>query len=693
MAAVDITPAAAAVSAEAVVDIKGSDAFQRAIKDRILAYEQVLTMGEVEARKKELRAKANGDQPKETSTEATPKTEDERILNVLRRHNVPGFAMAVLGDGAVPIHYAAFGSRWTQAATAPADHPIRRTFLPDAWADKPIGKETLFQMASVSKPVACMVAMRLVEMGKIELDTDVNVQFERAGSSFRVGFVEGGEEKPSGVTPRRLMCHMAGTTVHGFMGYDRSDAAKGKVVVPDTVGVLEGKGNSSKVGVRLPPGITAVYSGGGTTMLQHLIEAVTGEPFAAVAETLILGPAGMTRSSFLPAPLPADDPASVSPSFLNDGDVATAHTLRLRPYRYGHCVHPELAAAGLWSSAEDMAKLLQNFWKSLNGGEGALTKESAEAMMARQGVEAEKGIGWALEVIEENGSVTFSHGGANCGYSLHAGCNARTGQGLVILINGPPQSPDVWHFMAAVSDAAEKFAGFVLPNRKKAADRVFPPANREKTLADVKLEEKGEKEEKPEDEEKAVGVAELAGRYVTETEGGEAFLGGVVEVAAVEGVEGEVVEVVFVDPKGKEDVRARFVRRAEAVKGDEDYNNPDEPEYDDDDDDEPMQREDEEREAEKKAAAEAEAEKKEEAATEPEKKEEKEAEPVKEDAPVAKGNPNRFVVLPPYKGWTLVVKEEVEKKEGEEDKKKLVLTIADEMKFVKKVDAAAVKEE
>ncbi len=99
------------------------------------------------------------------------------------------------------------------------------------------------------------------------------------------------------VTLRQLLGHVAGTTVHGFPGY-----AAGQPV-PDIDAVLAGRppANTKPVVVDTPPGTVWRYSGGGYTVVQKLIEDVTGRSFAAVLRDEVLQPAGMTASSFRPA--------------------------------------------------------------------------------------------------------------------------------------------------------------------------------------------------------------------------------------------------------------------------------------------------------------------------------------------------------------------------------------------------------
>jgi CubicO group peptidase (beta-lactamase class C family) len=147
---------------------------------------------------------------------------------------VPGLSVAVIDGGEVA---------WTKAWG-----------VKDVEVGDPVTPTTLFQAASISKPVAVMGMLRLVEAGRLDLDEPVG--------SYLSSWAVPGHAFHEPVTLRRLASHTAGTTVHGFPGYPRSAAR------PTTAGVLRGEGNTAAVVVDLEPGTQFRYSGGGTTILQ-----------------------------------------------------------------------------------------------------------------------------------------------------------------------------------------------------------------------------------------------------------------------------------------------------------------------------------------------------------------------------------------------------------------------------------------
>lgn len=195
---------------------------------------------------------------------------------------------------------------------------------------------TLFQAGSISKPVAALAALRLVEQGKLSLDEDVNaklVSWKVPGNEFT---------KEQKVTLRRLLTHSAGLTVHGFPGY----AAGAQV--PTLVQVLNGEkpANTPAIRVDTVPGRLWRYSGGGYTIMQQLLIDVTQKSFPELMRQLVLEPAGMKHSTY-EQPLP---PARA-------GEAATAHDANGQPVKGQFHTYPEMAAAGLWTTPTDLALL------------------------------------------------------------------------------------------------------------------------------------------------------------------------------------------------------------------------------------------------------------------------------------------------------------------------------------------------
>ena len=212
----------------------------------------------------------------------TPATVEQRM----QEHHVSAVSIAVIDAGRVV---------WARAYGL-ADVEEQRKATP----------QTLFQAASISKPVAATAALTLVDDGLLALDDDVNAKL-RTWKVPPFAF----EQK---VTLRRLLSHTAGLTVHGFPGY----APAGPL--PTGVQILNGvpPANTKAVRVDIEPGSQWRYSGGGYVVLQMLLSDVTHQPFPQIMRERVLGPARM-RTSTYEQPIPAALRTLAATAYHGDG--------------------------------------------------------------------------------------------------------------------------------------------------------------------------------------------------------------------------------------------------------------------------------------------------------------------------------------------------------------------------------------
>ena len=249
------------------------------------------------------------------------------LEQVMRRFRVPGVSVAVIKD---------FRIHWAKAYG-----------VADVSSGRLVRTDTPFQAASISKPVTALSAMRLVQDGAFGLDDDVN----RHLKSWRVPASDFTRTQP--VTPRSLMSHTSGADDgFGFPGYEPAAPR------PTVVQVLDGASpsNVGKVTFARPPYAAYRYSGGAVTLMQLLLTDVTGDDFAAFMQARALGPLGMSDSSFEQPP-----PESRAARLAHAHNGQGAHGAV--PWH----VYPEQAAAGLWTTATDLARVASAYgWDSLN---------------------------------------------------------------------------------------------------------------------------------------------------------------------------------------------------------------------------------------------------------------------------------------------------------------------------------------
>jgi CubicO group peptidase (beta-lactamase class C family) len=281
-----------------------------------------------------------------------------------------------------------------------------------AGSTAPVTPQTLFQAASISKPVAAMAALRLVQTGQLDLDADVN----GALRSWQVPANEYTRASP--VTLRGLLAHSAGMGVRGYMGYAADKQ------VPTLLQVLDGAGpaNSAPVRVEAEPGSAFCYSGGGYVVLQQLLSDVTGKPFPQLMQEIVLDRVGM-RSSTFEQPLPQAYTAL----------AASGHRPCGKPVTGRWHTYPEMAAAGLWTTPSDLARFAIELLRSSAGQSSqVLSAEMARLMLTPQVADFD-GLGLALKQV--NGATRFSHPGWNEGFRGVMFAYAGRGQGAVVMTN------------------------------------------------------------------------------------------------------------------------------------------------------------------------------------------------------------------------------------------------------------------
>lgn len=292
----------------------------------------------------------------------------------------------------------------------------------------PVTTTTLFQAGSISKPVAAMGALKLVEQGALSLREDVNAKL----NTWKVP--ENEFTRTEKVTLRALLSHTAGLTVHGFPGYDVTER------MPSTVEVLDGKGNTAAVRVNAVPMSLARYSGGGYTVMQLLVTDVTGKPFHLYMSEAVLVPLGMTHSTYQ-QPLPADRAALTASGHYADRSAVSGKW---------H-VYPEMAAAGLWTTSTDLAKFAVEIQQSLAGKSHKVLSQAMTREQLTDVKRSDYGLGLALSGT--GASRTFGHNGRDAGFDATMLAFAETGQGLVVMINGNDNSGMMTRITNAVARA------------------------------------------------------------------------------------------------------------------------------------------------------------------------------------------------------------------------------------------------
>lgn len=268
---------------------------------------------------------------------------------------------------------------------------------------------TLFQAGSISKPLAALSALKLIENESLELNKDVNYylkEWQVPESKFT---------KTEKVTLEKLLTHTAGMTVHGFPGYQQADE------FPEIIDVLNGNGNTAKILVDTIPGSIWRYSGGGYTVMEKVVEDVSGMSLDEYMTKNILIPIGMKNSTFQ-QPITKEWQNNISAAYDGNGVIIKGLWNN----------YPEQAAAGLWTTASDLALYCIEIQEINQGKEdGVLTRKTVDKMLTKH--KNDWGLGPSLQ--NQKDSLIFGHGGKNAGFTNDMKAYAYQGNAIVVMTN------------------------------------------------------------------------------------------------------------------------------------------------------------------------------------------------------------------------------------------------------------------
>ncbi|WP_312917338.1 serine hydrolase domain-containing protein [Stenotrophomonas sp.] len=322
-------------------------------------------------------------------------------------HDVPAVSIALINNGRV---------EWARAYG-----------VLDVDRRRPATTESLFQAGSVSKSISALGALRLVEQGKLSLDGSANEQL----GSWKIPDNRFTQQRP--VTLRDLLNHSAGMNIHGFNGYAQGEA------VPSLLQVLDGvpPANSEPVRVEAIPGTEWKYSGGGYTVVQLMMAEACGKLFPELMRELVLGPLDMKDSTFA---------TTLQPIWKTRAGIG--HHTNGEPVSGGWHVYPESAAAALWSTPTDLAKVVIDIQQAQSGKPGKVLSSAMTTMMLSRGL-GEYGLGLYVEKLGEG--ISFAHSGGTDGFRSQLYGYTHTGQGVVVMTNSDNGAALIDEILVSVS--------------------------------------------------------------------------------------------------------------------------------------------------------------------------------------------------------------------------------------------------
>ena len=311
----------------------------------------------------------------------------ERVPALMRKHRVPGVSIAIIQRNAV--HWAqGFGVR-------------------DARGDDPVTVDTIFEACSMSKPVLALSALRLVQDGRLDLDTPLT---RYLGHDYL-------PDQPEHrlITARMALTHRTGLP-NWRMGYAEPDGP---------------------LPLLFPPGSEYTYSGEGILFLQRAMEAIVETPLDRYAEESLFAPLGLSHTSYVWTERIEQDLAS-------GHDEKGAFKERTR-YRKAD------GAYSLYTTPTDYARLMLTLMDADVGREAFLTRATIDTMLRREqrvddayavarpglarSVATYRALSWSLEVTAE-GDIAQHSGSNSSGFKAFGQFNRTKGSGLVIFANG-----------------------------------------------------------------------------------------------------------------------------------------------------------------------------------------------------------------------------------------------------------------
>lgn len=325
----------------------------------------------------------------------------------MARHATPALSVAVIRAGGLDWS-AAWGHLQADGAPAACD--------------------SLFQGGSLAKPATVLAALRMQHDGSIDLDADIDTVL----TSWHLP--PGRQDADHPVTLRNLFTHTSGITPGGYEGYARGEPMPTDV---QTVQALP-PANGRKVDVLKVPGTALDYSGGGYTVAEIALQDRLRQPFETLMRIWLTGPVGMRQADFT-QPAPAASEAHTARGHLADGSVVPG----------GWRNHPEQAAAGLWTTASDLAALLIELRKGWEGTSTVFPQAGVRELLATP----IDGHAYGFRLIGDGDQVFLAHYGGTVGYRAGMTINLHTGDGAVYLANSDNGADLGREFLAAVSEA------------------------------------------------------------------------------------------------------------------------------------------------------------------------------------------------------------------------------------------------
>jgi CubicO group peptidase (beta-lactamase class C family) len=291
---------------------------------------------------------------------------DKSIVEILEGAGIPGFSLAII-EGGETTFVQTYGVKLEKS-------------------NELVDRKTIFEAASLTKPIVAYCAMKLVGQKRLNLDSPLYkyLEYTPASHDFRY----------KTITARMVLSHTS-----GFPNW-RSDRSK------DTLNI------------RFEPGTKFGYSGEGFVYLQKVIEKMQGTDLNSIAKRYVFEPLEMTRSSLV---------------LMDDENYAIGHDSASKPKKKSKPQTPN-AAYSLHTTADDYAKFINELYtpRFLSV---ALRDQmiGVQSNMDEQDASLNWGLGVGLNVLEDQTYIW--HWGDNGVFRAFFIASVQSGIGFVYFAN------------------------------------------------------------------------------------------------------------------------------------------------------------------------------------------------------------------------------------------------------------------
>ena len=290
----------------------------------------------------------------------------------------------------------------------------------DIATKKAMARNSLFWIASMTKPITAMAIMMLQDEGKLKIEDPVSKHLPEFKNQMLIK--EKTAEQTVLVKPKReitikdLLTHTSGLVGKSPLDSDALDVLTLKeAVITYALSPLQ-----------FEPGSKWSYCNPGINTLGRIVEVVSGQPFARFLDTRLFRPLGMKDTTFWPTKKQLDERLATSYQATADGRSLEVTTIKYLTTPYYNQKRAPLAAGGLFSTADDLFTLYSMLlaggeWK----GKRLLSAQALKQMTTSQSGDLKAGfadgmaMGLGFQIVREPTGVTaslspgtYGHGGA-----------------------------------------------------------------------------------------------------------------------------------------------------------------------------------------------------------------------------------------------------------------------------------------